>query len=169
MSMICVLRQIEASEIDTLLQDPERIFDLLEEDNSLDEDELEAETDLDKAWHGIHYLLTGTAWEGKPPLCYLVGGGQTIGDVEVSYGPARVLRPDEVRAFDQALKAISLDDLSRRFNPDAMMRAEIYPEIWDRNPGEDDTLAYVLEYFEPLKVVLHDAAQQKKGLIIYFS
>ena len=21
--------------------------------------------DLDKAWHGIHYLLTGTAWEGS--------------------------------------------------------------------------------------------------------
>jgi hypothetical protein len=20
--------------------------------------------DLDKTWHGIHYLLTGTAWEG---------------------------------------------------------------------------------------------------------
>src|SRR6187401_1556372 len=25
-------------------------------------------TDLDKAWHGIHYLLTGTAWEGPAPL-----------------------------------------------------------------------------------------------------
>ena len=25
-------------------------------------------TDLDKAWHGIHYLLTGTAGEGRPPL-----------------------------------------------------------------------------------------------------
>lgn len=24
-----------------------------------------AETDLDKAWHGIHYLFTGTAWGRK--------------------------------------------------------------------------------------------------------
>jgi hypothetical protein len=24
--------------------------------------------DLDKSWHGIHYMLTGTAWEGTPPL-----------------------------------------------------------------------------------------------------
>lgn len=23
-----------------------------------------ADTDLDKAWHGIHYLLTGSVWEG---------------------------------------------------------------------------------------------------------
>ncbi len=93
MSMICVLRQIEVCEIDALLEDPERILDLLEEDDSLDEDDHEAEADLDKAWHGIHYLLTGTAWKGEPPLCYLVRGGQTIGDVEVGYGPARVSTP----------------------------------------------------------------------------
>jgi len=24
--------------------------------------------DLEKSWHGIHYLLTGSAWEGDPPL-----------------------------------------------------------------------------------------------------
>src|SRR5262245_51191373 len=30
---------------------------------------------LDKAWHGIHYLLTGTAWEGVLPLDFLVRGG----------------------------------------------------------------------------------------------
>src|SRR5215211_6398120 len=26
------------------------------------------EIDLDKSWHGIHYLLTKTDWEGEPPL-----------------------------------------------------------------------------------------------------
>src|SRR5512145_3257845 len=29
-------------------------------------------TDLDKAWHGIHYFLTGTAWEGEHPDNFLV-------------------------------------------------------------------------------------------------
>lgn len=27
-------------------------------------------SDLDKAWHGIHYLLTKTAWEGEPPMIF---------------------------------------------------------------------------------------------------
>src|SRR5512147_1898048 len=30
-----------------------------------------ATTDIDKAWHGIHYLLTKTAWGGDPPLNFL--------------------------------------------------------------------------------------------------
>ncbi|MHC5077311.1 MAG: DUF1877 family protein, partial [Planctomycetota bacterium] len=32
--------------------------------------------DLDKAWHGIHYLLTQTDYEGESPLNFLVVGGQ---------------------------------------------------------------------------------------------
>lgn len=35
--------------------------------------------DLDKAWHGLHYLLTGTAWEGEPPLNVLAAGGREVG------------------------------------------------------------------------------------------
>src|SRR5687767_14577361 len=47
-------------------------------------------TDLDKAWHGIHYLLTGTAAEGGKPLDFLVSGGREVGNVDIGYGPARV-------------------------------------------------------------------------------
>src|SRR5687768_15824950 len=30
------------------------------------------ELDLDKAWHGLHFLFTGTEWEGDEPACFLV-------------------------------------------------------------------------------------------------
>lgn len=42
---------------------------------------------MDKAWHGIHYLLTGTAWEGDPPLNFLVTGGREVGTEEIGIGP----------------------------------------------------------------------------------
>lgn len=42
--------------------------------------EARASTDLDKAWHGIHYLLTETAWEGNEPLNFLVQGGNVAGN-----------------------------------------------------------------------------------------
>jgi hypothetical protein len=29
--------------------------------------------DIDKAWHALHFLLCGSAWEGKPPLVNAVG------------------------------------------------------------------------------------------------
>src|SRR3990167_6610036 len=38
--------------------------------------------DMDKAWHGAHFVLTETAWEGKPPLDFLVRGGREIGRSE---------------------------------------------------------------------------------------
>src|SRR6185503_14516377 len=128
MSMICCLREADESQIDQLLSTPESIVALLEEDVD--------EVDLDKAWHGIHFLLTGTAWDGGEPLCYLVSGGEEVGDVDVGYGPARVLRPHQVAQWAAALTAIPADELRRRFDPQAMLKEKIYPEIWDHDPGE---------------------------------
>src|SRR5262245_55224998 len=28
--------------------------------------------DLEGTWHGLHFLFTGTAWEGGTPACYLL-------------------------------------------------------------------------------------------------
>src|SRR5688500_16813482 len=63
--------------------------------------------DLDKAWHGIHYLLTGTAWEGDPPLNFLVTGGREAGDEEDGYGPARTVTPAETGETASALAPLS--------------------------------------------------------------
>lgn len=104
-----------------------------------------------------------------PPFCYLIQGGNEVGDIDVGYGPARVLRPEEVATFDAALLALSVNELQRRFDPDAMMRANIYPEIWDRDPAEDDALSYLLEYFEDLRVFVGEARKLSKGIIIYLA
>ena len=161
MSMICCLREVSDSEIRSLLHAPEQVVDFLEEERD--------EIDLDKAWHGIHFLLTGSAWEGAEPLCYLVSGGQTIGDVDVGYGPARALAGRQVADFNSALASVTTDELRRRFDPRAMTEAEIYPEIWERDPQEDDALGYLLEYFEELKTFVEKAAEGGKGMIVYLT
>jgi hypothetical protein len=126
-------------------------------------------TDLDKAWHGIHYLLTGTAWEGREPLNFLVSGGREVGDIDVGYGPARVLSAAQTRAAHEALAQVSDDELRRRFDPDEMTRKEIYPEIWDRPPEEDDTLGYLMEYVGVLRGFLAQAVDQGQGLVVCLS
>jgi hypothetical protein len=126
-------------------------------------------TDLDKAWHGIHYLLTGTAWEGGKPLNILVSGGRPVGDIDVGYGPARVLSASETRAAHEALTQLSDNDLRGRFDPAAMTSKEIYPEIWDRPPEEDDTLSYLLEYVRTLRGFLAQAVEQRQGLVVYLT
>jgi hypothetical protein len=115
---------------------------------------------LDKAWHGIHYLLTGSAWEGEPPLDFLVAGGEQVND------EVRVLRSAQVRAVNEALAGIDEAVLRGRFNPAAMIRHEIYPGIWDRDPAEDDTFGYCLEYFNTLKPYVAAAAARGLGLVM---
>jgi Domain of unknown function (DUF1877) len=126
-------------------------------------------TDLDKAWHGIHYLLTGTAWEGDPPGNLLVTGGREVGDLDVGYGPARVLTSVETRASRDWLNNIEEDELRRRFNPEDMRAKEIYPDIWERDPEEDDTLEYLVEYARTLRNFLNRAVDQGLGIVVYLS
>lgn len=126
-----------------------------------------SEIDIDKAWHGIHYLLTGTAWEGSDPLNFLLCGGMEVGDVDVGYGPARVIRSNDVAKITTALKELEANVLRERFNPEEMMSLEIYPEIWDREPDDDDTLGYCIEYYEDLRKFLAQADDNSLGVVLY--
>ena len=125
--------------------------------------------DIDKAWHGIHYLLTGTADETDEPLGFLVDGGTDIGDEDVGYGPARAFTSSETRRIASALNAVTDDELRARFAPDAMMRAEIYPEIWDRDPADDDTLGYLMDNVRELRSTLATVVSNGHGLIVHLS
>ena len=122
--------------------------------------------DLDKAWQGIHYLLTGTAWEGREPLNFLLAGGRPVGDIDVGYGPARVFSAAETRAAHDALAQLDDGELRRRFDPAEMMSKEIYPEIWDRPPEEDDTIEYLMEYVGILREFLAQAVEKRLGLVV---
>jgi hypothetical protein len=113
--------------------------------------------------------LTGTAWEGSPPLDFIVKGGSEIGDVDVGYGPARAFSSSDVRAIAEALRPITRADLERRFDPAEMGKLDVYPSIWDRPREEDDTLGYLLEYYDALKNFVEGAAEQGEGLLVYIA
>jgi hypothetical protein len=126
-------------------------------------------TDLDKAWHGIHYLLTGTAWDGSAPLDFLVAGGRVLSRIDAGYGPPRVFLASETLGIHRALGDLSDSVLRDRFRPAEMMKLEIYPEIWDRPPEEDDTSGYLMEYLGVLRGFLSQATGEKQGMVVYLS
>ena len=123
-------------------------------------------TDLDKAWHAIHYLLTGNASGGELPAGFLLAGGTHLDTIEAGYGPPRLLSASDTRAVQAALAAVTEADLMRRWDPAQMMELEIYPEIWDRDGSDDDPRGYVLEYFEGLRRFVTRAAEAEMGLVI---
>lgn len=99
--------------------------------------------DVDKAWHGMHFLLTGDAWSaGTTPLGLAVLGGTPVGD-DVGTGQPVLLTTDQVRLVADAIGGVSATDLRRRFDPSCM--DEVYPAIWDEG---DLSFDYVWSNFE---------------------
>jgi hypothetical protein len=123
--------------------------------------------EVDKAWHGIHYLLTGDPEGGSGPLALAVLGGKEVGD-EVGYGPARFVMPEEVKAVATALEGIDEADFRTRFVPKEMAAAEIYPEvIWEREGA--DALQYLVDYYIALLDFYRAAANRGDGVIAWLS
>ena len=103
---------------------------------------------------------------GAPPLNFLLHGGVEIGEVEVGYGPARGMTAAEVKAVASALAGIDEAFMRARFDPAQMTQLDIYPGIWDRDPADDDTLGYCVEYFSELRAFVMRAAERGAGLVI---
>lgn len=121
-------------------------------------------TDIDKGWHGLHFLFTGTADEGDEPACYLVRGGEDVDDE----GLARALRPKQVRRFADYLSGLTKSELQRRYDPARMTQLDIYPQaIWTRPASPGDTpLTWLLGSFTELKGFVSRAADAGNGLIV---
>ena len=122
--------------------------------------------DFDKLWHGVHYLLTKSAEEFDGPLGFIYAGGTSVGDEEIGLGPPRTFTPAETRAIQEAVAKLSDAELKSRFQPDEMMQLEIYPEIWDRDPAEDDALAALMEAVQELRGVLNGIVARGHGLLV---
>jgi len=123
--------------------------------------------DIDKAWFGIYFLLTGTAGVGKAPLNFLIIGGQEVKGCDIGYGPGRVFTSQHVKQIDEALQGISKEEFESRFDPVKMMEEDVYPNIWDRS--KEESLEYISEYFVELKGYIHRTAEQNMGLIVGLS
>jgi hypothetical protein len=169
MGMVCTFRRLPEVDLARLHAQPELIGAYLGGHSKLEGFGPHVDLDVDKAWHGIHFLLTGTAWEGEAPLDFVVTGGEPIGQQDVGYGPARGLSRAEVGALADALAPLSEDVLGARFDPEAMLATDIYPSIWDRDPADDDTRGYLLHYYATLRRFVSDAARAGEALIMFLS
>ena len=143
MGMRIAYRRIPAARLGEILDDPTIAGELVfaEDDDLLDADDPEV-IDLDKMWHGIHYLLV--EGEDDAVAAQAVLGGQDIGD-DVGFGPVRYLVPGEVEAVAAHLDGTPFEVLAGRFDPDRMNGLGVYPEIWDEDGVLGDELAPAYE------------------------
>lgn len=122
--------------------------------------------DLDKAWHGLHYLLTGSADGDGTPLSFLVSGGSEIAELDQGYAPPRLLSSADVRRIHAALAQISDEELRARFDGARMDELDVYPSIWTRPVEEDDVVGYVMDSVGPLRALVERAVVAHCGLVV---
>jgi hypothetical protein len=123
--------------------------------------------DIEKGWHGLHFLFTGTAEEGEEPACFLVRGGETLDDE----GYARALRPEDVRRFDNYLRSLSSEDLRQRYDAERMAKLKIYPEaIWRRASKDTESpVEWLLDCFDEVKSFIDKAAAAGDGVVVHIA
>jgi hypothetical protein len=159
-SMIANYLRVPESVLVGLYDDPSTVAELLYER------ERERVVDVDKAWHAIHYTLTGSAWEASGALASVVLGGRPIGDEDLGYGPARALTAAEVAAAAAELAAIDDAEFRARFDVEALASADVYPPIWDEG---DDALDYVAAYYGVVRDLFRDAAASGDAIVIFLN
>ena len=120
---------------------------------------------LEKAWHGVHYLLAGAAEPGPELRSQAVLGGVELGDDPEGfsgYGPARYFRAAQVRELSEALSRPEVEaEAATRFDPATMSRLQIYPG-W--RAGEQDR-EWLMDAFERLRDFYASAAAQGRAVV----
>lgn len=160
MGMCGTFVRVSNNKLDNLTQQPfvdeEAVGELFEN--------IDASTycSIDKSWHTLHYLLSGTAWEGDSIESQVIMGGQEFGP-DLGYGPARYMTAEQVRQVATAMDRIQPEDLHKRFDPDAMHSAGIYSFSLDY---AQDELEFAKDYFVELKTFYQQAAQEQDGVVL---
>ena len=123
--------------------------------------------DIDKTWHALHFLFTGSDWEGEFPEGFLVSCGEPVGDVDVGYGPARSFTPTEVKRIADFLVNFDRDVLRSRLDPVKMDQLEIYWRADSTHLEED--WAYLEGRLCEVTAFVTEAARKELALLVYIN
>ncbi len=115
---------------------------------------------LDKAWHGLHYLLYGQAELVGGQVAGAVLGGHEIGEDE-GYGPARYFTPGEVAELAGQLdREETARQVAERYQGSRMSELGIYPGGWD-----EAGRGWLMGAFRDLRSYFHGAAENGRAII----
>lgn len=122
--------------------------------------------DLDKAWDGIAWLISGERRDQPYMLPDpSLPSTQAIYGVDSERGSVGLVcrqPPARVKRIAAALEPLDEAQLRPFFLPKRMLAEKVYPPIW--NEG-DHVFGFLLENFEALREVYREAAKAGDGVV----
>lgn len=165
MGMIMYLLRISKQELESYIDKPDLFLE-----NRVDD---AYSMDIDKAWGGILYLLTGKAFASGSPedevdsLNRIFFSAQFFDeDMDVGYGPAHYLTPEQVAGIHRKIASLTEADLKAHYDPKAMSEEEeLYPSLdWD-----DEDFEYLYSHFQALQSFFATAASRGEAIVTFLS
>ena len=119
-----------------------------------------ASLSIDKAWHGVHYLLCGKVEPGSDLASQAVMGGTEVGD-DLGYGPARYFDAAEVANLATELSRPTLEaEMTARWDPAQMATLGIYPGQFLAGDQK-----WLMDAFRQLRQFYVDASAAKLAVV----
>ena len=161
MSMVAVLRSVSPDELKQCLADPRLVKAYLE----WNEDQSTAlrSCHLEKTQFAIHFLLTGDQCATDSRLSAAIYGNHEIGPMQPA-GPIMYLTPEEVRIVASELSLIEREEMAKRFSPERLTEAGVYPNIWREDA---DSLTCVLDDYDALVAFYTRAADLGEAVLLH--
>ena len=161
--MIMYLLRISKQELESYIDKPDLFLE-----NRVDD---AYSMDIDKAWGGILYLLTGKAFASGSPedevdsLNRIFFSAQFFDeDMDVGYGPAHYLTPEQVAGIHRKIASLTEADLKARYDTEAMNEEEeLYPSLdWNEEDFE-----YLYFHFQALQSFFATAASRGEAIVTF--
>ena len=160
MGMVWVASLANEEQVAEIRQNPDAAYDFANSEEAYDSGR---QIDLDKQWHGVHFLLTGSAGATDSPLSIILGQFEEIGP-DNGLGPAWVVPSSAWAAFHEKLSALTDADIRARFDTEAMSREGIY--LADLFADEcDEALGFLMQDVARLRKFAEQATQNTLNAI----
>jgi hypothetical protein len=160
MGMVWTARLADQDQAAKLMADPDSAVDFINPEEGWEEAAPDT-LDLDKEWHGTHYLLTGSAGPTGDALSLVLGDYEEVGE-DIGYGPAFYIPPERLRAFHEAISILDNRQLHDRYHPEAMVKDQVYLADAYQRDG-DEGFEFLLERVQAMRDFASKAAASGRG------
>lgn len=163
--MIMYLLRISKQELESYIDKPDLFLE-----NRVDD---AYSMDIDKAWGGILYLLTGKAFasgsleDEVDSLNRIFFSAQFFDeDMDVGYGPAHYLTPEQVAGINRKIASLTEADLKAHYDPEAMNKEKkLYPSLdWN-----EKIFDYLYFHFQALQSFFATAASKGEAIVTFLN
>ncbi len=160
MGMVWVATFATDEDIALIRRQPDNAYDFVNSEAAYKSGQ---QIDLDKQWHGVHFLLTGSASATSDQLSIIIGNFEEIGP-DNGYGPAWIIPAASLASCHRELVKLGDEEIAARFDPQAMKQEDVY--LADLFVDEDEEArGFLMQDVSRLRAFIGKAAEQSLNAI----